>query len=204
MSTAAHWGLQAAAGAGLPALPPTCRQGRQCKGLQQGLLLANPSAVVQHRHRCCAPCVLRLPQVGQYNDNGEPGPKLEGADLAVPPAGASPGLTCREYALSEPLAPGATTTVRTAGIFTHVLRSEPAQMRQKDPHRVVYKDGAQIASPYKVESQVTEVGAGRCWRRGEYGAGGQSWGWRGAAQWGECRACRWLAAAAGAACRAPS
>ncbi|KAL4420813.1 hypothetical protein ABPG75_010469 [Micractinium tetrahymenae] len=70
-------------------------------------------------------------------------------------------VACREFTLPAPLAAGAKTTLLAVAVFTHVLRLEPAEVAQRDPQRVVYHDGARLMSPYKVESQTTEVHLGR-------------------------------------------
>lgn len=88
---------------------------------------------------------------------------LSGANLpwsaAPPPAGVPAGVGCRSYKLPEALAPGARATLEAEALFTHVLRPEPAKIRQSEPQRVVYQDSALLASPYRVEKQSTEVGA---------------------------------------------
>lgn len=89
---------------------------------------------------------------------------LSGANLpwsaAPPPAGVPAGVGCRSYKLPEALAPGARATLEAEALFTHVLRPEPAKIRQSEPQRVVYQDSALLASPYRVEKQSTEVVTG--------------------------------------------
>lgn len=83
--------------------------------------------------------------------------KLQWAD-ATPPAGTPAGLGCRAFKLPQPLAPKGRLSLEADAIFTHVLRPEPAQIKQNEPQRVVYEDSALLPSPYRVEKQSTEVG----------------------------------------------
>jgi hypothetical protein len=77
---------------------------------------------------------------------------------AAAPAGAPAGTGCRLFELPEPLQATASITLGAQVVFTHVLRPEPAERRMSEPQRVVYRDAAQLTSPYKVEKQATEVG----------------------------------------------
>ncbi len=87
----------------------------------------------------------------------------EGGSAKLPwtPAAALSGspadVSCREYKLPAPLAAGGKTTLLSVAVYTHVLRPEPAEVSQRDVQRVVFRGGARLMSPYKVESQATEV-----------------------------------------------
>ncbi|KAL4451280.1 hypothetical protein ABPG77_009352 [Micractinium sp. CCAP 211/92] len=95
----------------------------------------------------------------------EVAPEGGSAKLPWTPAAALSGspadVSCREYKLPAPLAAGGKTTLLSVAVYTHVLRPEPAEVSQRDVQRVVFRGGARLMSPYKVESQATEIHLGR-------------------------------------------
>lgn len=79
---------------------------------------------------------------------------------AAAPAGAPAGVTCREVTLPKLLAKKGTAKLTALAAYTHVLRPEPAEVRQRDAQHVLFEGTAQLASPYKVDKQSTEITVG--------------------------------------------
>lgn len=128
------------------------------------------SPVCTHRHakRSTHGFAYTFPLPTRLLPPSPPQVALEGGSAKLPwtpvtaPSFWPSDISCREFALPAPLAAGAKTTLLAVAVYTHVLRPEPAEVKQRAVQRVVFHGGAQLMSPYKVESQATEVRLAGC------------------------------------------
>jgi oligosaccharyltransferase complex subunit alpha (ribophorin I) len=125
--------------------------------LQLGLRNDGPAAAASLL--LCGPHLARAAYLEIKETSGKDASKLAWKEAAAP-AGAPAGVTCREVTLSKPLAKKGTARLTAVAAYTHVLRPEPAEVRQRDAQHVLFESTAQLASPYKVAKQSTEIKVG--------------------------------------------